>query len=160
MRDPRAIFDQADAYFLASNILEEQVSQARPQLLMPFSVYGAFALELYLKCALALEGKAIKREHDLVQLFSDMDQTTQTMIRAEFDRLLLPLDASAVRDAKPWLWIVNFDSCLSAGRNIFMKWRYAYETPANSAGWTPNMTAATRNSILSLRPDWPSALRR
>ncbi len=85
MHDPRRIFRIAEWFNLASNTLKERISEMRG-VAVPSVVLGAFSLELYLKCLIAIEtGKPPPTGHNLRWLFDRLSGSTQSKIKQYFD---------------------------------------------------------------------------
>ena len=155
MIDPLKLFHRAEAFRLASSVLGEKI-HVTPNLMAPYAVAGAFALELYLKCILSIERANPKKEHDLVKLFALVSPQTQTRIREHF--LNQSPVATLVRLAleskvgKP----IDFDATLSRSKDVFFKWRYpdSYGWDVGASGWSDDIVEVTRAVILDLRPDW------
>jgi hypothetical protein len=125
-------------------------------------VCSAFALELYLKCLLAIDGNPIPPEHDLENLFNKLSHDHKERIK----QLSEPL----MDDVKLWLKegfqkankpapIVDFNFVLRASKNAFEATRYLYETGIREGtGWIADPIAdGARERILELHPDWVRA---
>ena len=83
--DPRRIFRIAEWFNLAGNTLKEHISEMRG-VAVPSVVLGAFSLELYLKCLIAIEtGKPPPTGHNLRWLFDRLSGNTQSKIKQYFD---------------------------------------------------------------------------
>src|SRR5262249_11092561 len=92
--DPANIFIVADQFRHASKILHLTLSgemtiegQRVPfDVQVPMVTYSAFALELYLKCLIAMETRTKPPGiHDLDKLFKKLNSDTQVKIRRHFD---------------------------------------------------------------------------
>ena len=56
-------------------------------LALVYGVNGAFAIELYLKCLLAVEGSQIPATHNLKDLFAQLSRESRDKIRRRHDEL-------------------------------------------------------------------------
>lgn len=76
--DAHWVISTANDFVLAADRCMEQqhLDPGKPQLLVPAMVCAAFAIELYFKAIIALEGGGVKG-HDLSDLFSSLSKNSQ-----------------------------------------------------------------------------------
>ena len=83
--DSRRIFRIGEWFYLAGLTLGERAPKMRG-LFVPTVVMSAFALELYLKCLIAIgTGKKPPPGHNLRRLFNKLTDKMQAKIRGYFD---------------------------------------------------------------------------
>lgn len=162
INDPRQIFRIGEWFYLASSTLGERVPKTRV-LFLPAIVMIAFALELYLKCLIAIETEATPPSgHNLRRLFNKLTSKTQDKIRHYFDN---PTEQGEInwrekmknppphipKEAFPSPY--DFDSILDVSADAFVQLRYVFER--KKAGWNAHyIVKCTRQVIVEIHPDW------
>lgn len=128
--DIRKVYQLAERYSEASDILAEQAVGDKWASFAPRMLVESFAVELYLKCLHVQDWqRAADGGHDLKKLFESLKPVTQTMIRAAFrqiiesDTVLRNLDVLNPDAVK----VTDFDRTLAVASNTFDKRRYLYE---------------------------------
>ena len=114
--DPKRIYQHGCSFLTASLRADEMVpipgSPGKFQApLIVGIVLRAFALELYMKALLAIEGKKCK-SHNLKVIFQSLSSDTQGLLKENFQEN-------------------EFDTALDAISNAFEEWRYFYESDEN-----------------------------
>src|SRR5262249_46370125 len=152
----------AEQFWKATNILHDGWRIA-PN---PPIVCAAFALELYLKCLIAMEpGKKNRAPkcHNLHTLFHLLDAETQSQIRARFkpyesEQEELASRAYAAQGMARSLGTI-FDFILNASQDAFEKYRYIHEKglEANQGWGADRIMQAARRVILDRHPEWAGA---
>ncbi|MEX2127482.1 MAG: hypothetical protein WD871_04485 [Xanthobacteraceae bacterium] len=151
--NPRRIFEQAEIFFSASKHLDAHAFEKAPQYRIPAAVCGAFALELYFKCLLALERTDHSNKHELKTLFDRLSNSTKEELRARF--LILPSMNTAIFSfmGKKVGTLDAFDVALEKSNNVFSYWRYDYEyewAPAGASQWSDDLIHTTRSLAIEL----------
>jgi hypothetical protein len=161
--DPIHIFVHAEQFRNAERYLTSAPKQGFPLPVdMAIPVCAAFALELYFKCLLAIDGNPLPREHDLKKLFNKLSPPRKTRIRClsdpYMDDVKVWLKQEHERVGKPTPNI-DFNFILGASRKAFELARYLYETGLpQGRGWIADaITEGTRATILELHPEWERA---
>lgn len=121
---------------------------------IPSIVCGAFALELLLKCLIALETNAEPpKSHNLRRLFDLTSVSSQAAIRKTYSQLL--------QDTPEWIAqyseagiSVDFDNVLNACKDAFVEWRYHYENEKAKSWLASPIMKSVRDEILKHRSDW------
>jgi hypothetical protein len=155
-RDPAAIFLFAEQYKHASNWLAlSRRNGFEHEVRIPAVVCSAFALELFLKCLLVIEGRK-STGHDLRELFDSLSDDAKTRIRDRFAPRL-PEAQQMIRESAAAAGVdaphVDFDSILDLSKAAFVQTRYIYEGIAPGTGWAASgILDATRQVILDLKP--------
>ena len=111
--DPRQIFNTARSFSLAANRSLEQrpLGQGQSEVLMvPAVACQAFAIELYFKAIITLEGGSATG-HELGSLYSKIRPNTQAAIRTRAS-----------------LSEVELNSKLEEVSKAFVEWRYIFES--------------------------------
>jgi hypothetical protein len=143
------MFRLADSYREAGAMLAQQMRQGRMEFLSVSTVCSAFALELYLKCEAAIEGRAAWG-HDLSKLFEDLANDSKVRIEEIFHLRggLLHLALLKGGGVRP-----TVDAALKASKDAFHKMRYIYDLGGSS--WAAGeVTEAVRIHLLELHPEW------
>jgi hypothetical protein len=128
----------------------------------PMVTCSAFALELYLKCLIAMETAEKPPEiHELDKLFKRLDQSTQAEIRRHFDATGASTTAfikEAFEQHGMAAPAIDFDYVLQASRRAFPLARYIYEGMPGEQGWVAEMILeGARAAILERFPRWERA---
>lgn len=158
--DPAAIFVVAEQYYRAAEHLGNAKRAGYAfDVRMPAIVCSAFALELFLKCLLAMDTGICPELHDLRHLFNRLPNPRQQTIRDRFaphlDQASEYIFDSAQKAAVFPLPLVTFDYVLDMSRNAFPISRYIYEGLPGKSGWVAaGILDATRQTILSVHPEW------
>lgn len=121
---------------------------------IPSVVCGAFALELQLKCLVAIEtGREPPRGHDLREIFALTSDSSQESIQQTYSRLLdeAPDLTGQYKDAGISL---DFDDVLDDCKDAFIEWRYHHEFEKRKSWMASPILKAVRDEILKLRPNW------
>lgn len=154
--DATRIFDSAEAFFHAVYSLKDSAERGNPNILqMVVAVNSAFALELYLKCLIAIERGSFAWGHDLRELYYQLSSEARSDIEMQHRKLENTSDVFALARARG----VETDvaSLLNLGRNAFELFRYAFEDGAEDAIWgLDGVTLLVRKRILERHLDMPS----
>ena len=163
VRRGKFILKQADAFQRASVLaLDCALKEAKEQKLHLSLVYGvnaAFAVELYLKCLLLIEGGQVPETHNLKQLFNQVSRESRGKITKRHNTLAA--DHPVLSEFRQKLGIkTDLNSILEDGQDIFTQFRYFFEGIPNRMepiGFGLDLFAQiVRNRILDLRPEWVS----
>ena len=124
-----------------------------------YGVNAAFAVELYLKCLLSVEGGQIPETHNLKQLFNQVSRESRGKITKRHNKLAA--DHPVLSEFRQNLGIkTDLNSLLEDGQNIFTQFRYFFEDIANRTepiGFGLDLFGQiVRNRILDWRPEWVS----
>lgn len=114
---PQQIVNTAASFYLAADRSSEQrpIAPGSVQMLIvPTVVCRAFAIELYFKAIIAIEGGTAKG-HDLATLFGRLSQSSQDRIRADLSTTLSELSQKIAQVS-----------------NAFVDWRYIYESQSST----------------------------
>jgi hypothetical protein len=125
-------------------------------LALVYGVNGAFAVELYLKCLLAVEGSQIPDTHNLKTLFNQLSRQSKDKIRKRHNRLAK--EHPVLSGFRQRLGIkTDLDSLLEDGQDVFIQFRYMFEgipDRIKPVGFALEMFGRiVRNRILDLRPE-------
>ena len=161
-RREQFILSSADAFKRASLLALESVRRAATKeekfhLGLVYRVNGAFAVELYLKCLLAVECSQIPATHNLKDLFYQLSRESQARIKRDHDNRIQ--GNSMLADFRHKLGIqTDLNSLLEDGQDVFKQFRYMFEgirdrTKPIGFALEP-LGELVRNRILHLRPKW------
>lgn len=149
------VFLQAVRFDYTSQLLSDHTSRFPRAIAGQFHptevsnyVCEAFALELYLKAILTLEGIAFTKKHELDYLYSLLPQDWKQRIDWAYGRLT---QASGLAGSSPAL-----DSIMGVNSKAFQQWRYVFEGPPPASGDLCIAKNATVDAILLARHDWRS----
>ena len=163
--DPADIFVIAEQFRDASKFLILAREHGwQTDVAMPAVTCAAFAMELFLKCLLAMETGKVPEIHDLRHLFNRLGKLSQDKIRAYFAPYLPDVKEHVERQyllggQPPPPPLVDFDFVLNASRRAFPLARYIYESGLpGGQGWIADgIMEAVRKTILDAHTDWKDA---
>ena len=168
--EPSNIFVVADQFRHASKVLNLTLAgvmtlageKAPFDLQVPMVTSSAFALELYLKCLIAMEtGKKPPEIHELDKLFERLHPDTRAGIRRHFDATgasTIAVIKGAFEQHGMAAPTIDFDYVLKASRRAFPLARYIYEGMPGEQGWVAEMIMeGARAVILERFPHWKHA---
>lgn len=146
---PEAVLGSARGFYSAYRELAHRHFSSETQwvyLAAPSVVCGALALELYLKCLRVLDGRPIKKGHEVSRLFEGLNAATQERITNEWRRTFHP---------GATMTPVDFRRSIEPLDAVFVEWRYVFESTALRLDTRPLDAALTavQQVLLELRPD-------
>ena len=133
----------ANPFISASRILEVTASAGNQQLknergkqfwiqtMIPAIVMKAFSCELMLKALIAYEKEETIRGHKLNELFHQLSSTLQASLYSKI--------VSRLRTGNPNYSLIEFEKDLNDAADLFVDWRYFFETAVGSEK-TVNLT--------------------
>lgn len=156
------ILKSADAFEEASVLALKHATQDQNQtfyLALVYVVNASFAVELYLKCLLAVESGQIPETHNLKDLFNQVSRESRAKIKKRHNKLAP--DHSVLSGFRERLGIkIDLDSLLEDGQDVFKHFRYLFEgvrSRTKPIGFGLELFGRiVRNRILDLRPEWLS----
>ena len=163
--DPITIFRTAEFFYHGNLALGQKIPKAHVYVL-PYTVLGALALELYFKCLIAIEtGANPPRGHNLKALFDRISEDGQSKIQERFDN---PNPAEAdwrerCKNPPPNMpedidLTFKFEGVLRRSARAFERFRYVYEDTGlpGEFAWEANyIIYCTRLHIIQdHRPEW------
>ena len=123
------IFDEAENFFLASNILANSIDKSdelkKLGMRNVFNINHAFAIELYLKCLQIIEKGNYQGGHVLIKLFNRLDYSTKDTIRHLYNQKWLEMRYSTIFFIKPNEG--DFVELLKEIKEPFVAFRYLSE---------------------------------
>lgn len=128
--DVRKMFQLAEHYSTASQLLSEQAKGDQWGCSAPQILVDSFAVELYLKCLYVLDNSvAPPVGHDLKMLFNALPSYTKDDIRLAFYRIVSaePVLANLHLINPEAVKVTQFERSLEAAKRTFDKRRYLYE---------------------------------
>ena len=158
------IFRSADAFHEAGLLAAERVRTTDNEgqkfnLGLVYGVNGALAVELYLKCLLAIECNQVPETHDLQKLYLQLSRESRAKLRKRHDKLAK--DNPVLSDFRKSYGIkTDLESLLEDGKDVFTQFRYLFEGVrgrTKGLGFLLELFGqVVRNRILDLRPGWLS----
>ena len=158
-RREKFILKLADAFLDTSRLALRRAASVKEeefQLALVYGVNGAFAVELYLKCLLTVEGSHVPSTHNLKNLFQQLSRESRARITRRHNDLAKENAGLAAFRRKGINTELN--SLLDDGQDVFKNFRYLFESIPNRMkpiGFALELFGEiVRNRILDLRPDW------
>jgi hypothetical protein len=158
--DAPVVFVTAEQFRFASKwLIRAPDMGCEPNVEIPSVTCAALALELYLKCLIAIEGTNNPEIHDLQDLFAKLSRGMQSRVKAHFDRFSAGAKEYVQRDAAKTgspAPTVDFDYVLAWSRKGFTKSRYIFENglPPETGWIADSITECARRTILDMYPEW------
>lgn len=115
-------------------------------------MHTAFALELFLKILLRLEGSSPGDTHDLKELFRNLKRGTKAALEKEFNAKYSKATFKEGPPMKP----TNLADELERSKDAFVEMRYIFEgeRPDNGGFGLHPLMVLLRRRILKLKPEW------
>ncbi len=141
-----------------ATVIPELITAAMLHLPTSYIICKAFALELYLKCLIRIEGNSYGREHDLKKLFHLITKPRRSEIISRWQ-----VNADTLREEIHSLYSrtgrhlpnVDFNFVLTTSKDAFTLFRYIFEGIEPDKAWLADSIMETiRDTILSMHPDW------
>ena len=153
--DPVKIFVTAEQFRYASKWLAQARGMGcQADVGIPAVTCAAMALELYLKCLIAMEGTKNPNIHDLRDLFEKLSPSLQASVRSHFDAHSDAVKEFLIKDGSQ-ASEVTFDFVLDWSREAFVRARYVFDDGQPQAIWWADcITECARRVILDAHPDW------
>ena len=158
--NPDHILKEADAFMYVYNQAMRQASGFMFQddslaILITGAAFvnHAYALELYLKCILCIEGTRIEQGHSIPEIYRKVTEDTKLIIEDDYQKNVTYLEGYFDRHGHEKK--VDFKSIISQIPNAFVGLRYIYENPpkkGNERYELECISPSVRNTILKLKP--------
>jgi HEPN domain-containing protein len=118
----------------------------------PSMVLSAFAIELFLKCLLLLEGKEIDRIHTLNVLYRRLSHNRKRRIEEVWEKEARP-KVDMLNQQFGLGWPSDLPNALVTCARAFERMRYGYEYP-DQPFYLGELPPILWRTILELRPEW------
>jgi hypothetical protein len=157
-RREKFILKSADAFYQTGQLVLQFLASQKEQfhLGLVYGVNASFAIELYLKCLLAVEGSKIPATHNLKDLFDRVSPESRDKIRKRHDEL--EKENSVLSEFRKKGIQTDLDSLLQHAQNVFVQFRYIFEgipDQMQPVGFALDLFGQiVRNRVLDLRPEW------
>lgn len=155
--DALSMFIHAERFTESALVLSMNLSERRePETFSyPIAVLASFAMEIYLKVILVLEGAAYEPSHDLEVLFDRLSPLARSSIEAFYDNP----PPSVIEMNELYLLLggdCSLRSVIAGGKNAFVNIRYRFEPDAaRSTFLLDYLLECVRQYVLDLRQDFP-----
>ncbi|WP_330442045.1 hypothetical protein [Flavobacterium sp. C4GT6] len=154
--NPKELFFAAAGFDYASIKLKEKISLV-VSLDTPFLVNEIFAIELYIKCIVAIENNNFFRSgHELTSLFSDLSSEAQENVEKYFYAYVYKLKQFRGYTINGVHLTLN--KALEINNKSFQELRYYFEKKDSnnhiSAIATAEIKRALCHYIITIRPEW------
>ena len=151
--DPKSVFQLGCKFAAAEQHLRHKSNPNAGFMASPSMVLSAFAIELFLKCLLLLEGKEVDRTHTLNALYQKLSHNRKRRIDEVWEK-----------EARPKVDMLNrqfgfahpsdLPNALVTCAKAFEHMRYGYEDPDRQVFYLGELPTILRRTILDIRPDW------
>lgn len=157
--DPQRIFITGEAFLEVCKVLVAALNAGNRNILaLVLATNSALTLETYLKCLLFLQKGSTFGGHDVYKLFKHLPHATQSELSAAHDKFIADNPALKSKWMESTGIELDLESLLKAGRDTFVKFRYAWEEIPSKTNWGLNgFIKCVREYILKLHPEWESA---
>jgi hypothetical protein len=165
--NPQEIFDLANGFYLSAQLISQHnierqrgsatLLQISHNVVGPIETNMSLAVELYLKCLIALAKIQIPGEHNFARLFGALPSVVQASLNKRWNQWILEhseglknADIPLKNDAPKLIDI------LMEGGGAFEFFRYIYERPAKPGQeyWTRPIAEIIRDEIQEQQPAW------
>ncbi|WP_223648882.1 hypothetical protein [Hymenobacter psoromatis] len=157
------IFAQAETFMLTAEQVHTKAGPGKNiMLIFPGLASQGFAIELYMKCLLSLEGKPIPKSHNLLSIYDKLCQVYQNKIYINYNHILsktpnLDKLELILKDGGNQNPSFDFRIILNQVKDVFPAVRYMFEQstiPTGLYALVGLIMNASRMLILELRPTW------
>jgi len=152
----------ADAFEQASVLALKRATQDEDQkfyFALVYVVNASFAIELYLKCLLTVEGGQVPGTHNLKDLFNQVSRESRGKITKRHNTVAPHHPVLSGFDERLGI-NTDLDSLLERDQDVFSQVRYLFEgirDRTEPVGFGLELFGRiVRNRILDLRPEWLS----
>ena len=162
--NPFRVFRQAEIFLAASDLLSNFIlppgivpgaSDAR--MVIPRMMNRAFALELYLKCLILLDGGTIPMSHEYDVLFNRLSDLTKADLERRYEESIQSNSVALAIKSHFASAEFGLPQVLAAEARAFVRWRYVFEgvPPSFLSEW---LLQAARERALDCNPDWQARM--
>jgi hypothetical protein len=151
--DPKSVFQLACKFASTEMHVRHRSNPNAAFMASPSMVLSAFAIELFLKCMLLLEGKEIDRIHALNVLFRRLSHNQKRRIEEVWEREARPKVDMLNRQfglAHP----TDLPNALVTCGRAFEHMRYGYENPDRQVFYLGELPRILWRIIVDIRPEW------
>jgi hypothetical protein len=150
--DPRSVFQFACKFAAAEMHIRSRDNPKAAFMASPSMVMSAFAIELFLKCLLVLEGKEYGRIHSLDVLYQKLSPKQKRRIEEVWDREARPKVEKL--NQQFGLGPSDLPNALVTCGRTFEHMRYGYEDPDRQAFYLGELPTILWRIILDIHPEW------
>ena len=151
--DPRSVFQLACKFASTDLHVRDRNNPKAAFMASPSMVLSAFAIELFLKCLLLLEGKELDRTHTLNVLFRKLSHKRKRRIEEVWDKEARP-KVDTLRRKFGLSHPSDLSNALATCGKAFEHMRYGYEDPDRQVFYLGELPTILWRTILELRPEW------
>jgi len=151
--DPRNVFQLACKFAATEQYVRSRDNPKAGFMASPSMVLSAFAIELFLKCLLLLEGKEIDRIHSLNVLYRRLSHKQKRRIEEVWEQEARPkLDELRRKFGLPHP--TDLPNALVTCARAFEHMRYGYEDPERQVFYLGELPTILWRIILDILPEW------
>jgi hypothetical protein len=151
--DPKSVFDFACKFAAAEQHLRHESNPNAGYMASPSMVMSAFAIELFLKCLLLLEGKETDRIHSLDVLYQKLSRSHRRRIEKAWDKEARP-KVDKLNERFGLDYPSDLSNALVTCGQTFRDMRYGYEDPDRQVFYLGDLPLILWRAIVAVRPEW------
>jgi hypothetical protein len=151
--DPKSVFQLACKFAATEQHVRSTNNPKARFMASPSMVLSAFAIELFLKCLLLLEGKEIDKTHTLNVLFRRLNHNHKRRIEEVWEREARP-KVDQLRRQHGVAHPSDLPNALVTCARAFEHMRYGYEDPERQVFYLGDLPTILWRIILDMRPEW------
>jgi hypothetical protein len=151
--DPKSVFQLACKFAATEMDVRRSDNPRATFMASPAMVLSAFAIELFLKCLLLLEGNELDRTHTLNVLYRRLSHKQKRRIEEVWEKEARPKIDELHRKVglrHP----TDLPNALVTCAKAFEHMRYGYEDPDRQVFYLGELPTILWRIILGMRPEW------
>jgi hypothetical protein len=154
--DPKSVFQLACKFAATEQHVRHINNPKAAFMASPSMVLSAFAIELFLKCLLLLEGKELDRIHTLNVLFRRLSHKQKRRIEEVWEKEARP-KVDELNQKFGLTHPSDLPNALVTCGRAFEYMRYGYEDPDRQVFYLGELPTILWRTILDIRPEWEKA---
>jgi hypothetical protein len=151
--DPRSVFQLACKFTVTEQYVRRIDNPNARFMASPSMAISAFAIELFLKCLLLLEGKEPERIHSLNVLYRRLSHKQKRRIEEIWEKEARP-KVDKLRQQFGLPYPSDLPNALVTCARAFERMRYGYEDPDRQVFYLGELPTILWRIILDIRPEW------
>jgi hypothetical protein len=151
--DPKSVFQLACKFAATEQHVRSTNNPRAEFMASPSMVLSAFAIELFLKCLLLLEGKEFDRIHSLNVLFRRLSHNQKRRIEEVWEKEARS-KVDELRRKFGFPHPSDLPNALGTCARAFEHMRYGYEDPDRQIFYLGDLPTILWRIILGIRPEW------
>ncbi len=150
----KKMFDNAEIFFKASNVLSRVISEGHPEAIVAVNTNMALSLEIYLKCLQVTETNSFRfrRIHEILTLYQNLSHESQSKIEQYYNLHIKDNPTIMAMLSQFPNTNLSITHVLSEINKAFVDWRYIFEGKGGSFYGVDTIIMAVKSRILELCP--------